>query len=93
MDAAHNLVVLLSEQKDRDPLRELELLESIVREDPDYAPAHLSLGRFFQSEPMHRDLNRAYQHYDRFIKTTDSDDPTIDEVVQTMRAIRSRLDR
>ena len=91
VDAAHNLFVLLSERKDRDPARELQLLQNIVREDPDHAQAHLSLGRFFQSEPQFRDLKKAYAHYERYVKTTPSSDEGVRDVVSTMQAIRRRI--
>jgi tetratricopeptide (TPR) repeat protein len=92
IEAMHNLAVLMNEKKDRDPDRELALYHRIIDVDDQYAPVHLSLGRFYQSEPGHRNLEKAFRHYDRFVKLGGGDVETVEEVMRTMRAIQKRLD-
>ena len=93
VDALHNLAVLMAERDDRDAGRELALYQRILKVDPDHAQAHLSLGRFYQSEPKHRDLRKAHEHYKRYVDLDRSGSPTRDQVLDTMAAIRAHLDR
>lgn len=92
IEAMHNLAVLMNEKKERDPAQELALYNRILDVDADYAPVHLSLGRFYQSEPGHRDLEKAFRHYEQYVKLGGGDAETVEEVVRTMRAIQKRLE-
>jgi len=93
VEAMHNLAVLLTDREQRDVAAELAMYERIVAVDNGYAPAHLSLGRFYQSEPGYRDLEKAFLHYERFVKLGGGDTKTVDEVLRTMEAIKVRLGR
>ena len=91
IEAMHNLAVLLNDRNDRDPARELALYRRIVDVDSSYAPVHLSLGRFYQSEPSHRDLQKAFTHYEKYVNLGGGDADTVEDVIKTMRAIQKRL--
>jgi len=93
VEAMHNLAVLMTDQDEHSSAKELALYQRIVDVDDDYAPAHLSLGRFYQSEPQHRDLRKAFRHYERFVELGGCDTKTVDEVLRTMEAIKLRLKR
>ncbi len=88
VDAIHNLAVLLSGMKDRDPARELALYQRAIAVDPTFAPAHLSLGAFFQTEPKFRDVDRAVHHYEQYAKYEKNDKAKVDEVMRTIASLR-----
>ena len=93
IEALHNLAVLISDDKTGpdDATKELVILRRIVALNPKYAPAHLSLGRFFQSDPKNRDLRKAYDHYMSYVELEHQDQQTVAEVARTMQAIQDRL--
>ncbi len=92
VEALHNLAVLMSERPDRDAAQELALYRRVLSLDERYAPVHLSLGRFYQSEPAYKDLQKAYDHYDRYVRLERHDLDTVAEITRVMKAIRLRLE-
>lgn len=91
VEAMHNLALLLSDRKDRDPARELALFERAVSVDPKFAPAHLSLGAFYQSEPKYQDAKKAIYHYEQYVNWQKGDKEKVDEVMRTVASLRSTL--
>jgi tetratricopeptide (TPR) repeat protein len=89
VEAMHNLAVLQNERKDRNPAVQRELLERAVKTNPNYAQAWLALGRFYQTEPQFRDLDKAYEHYERYCQIERDDTDSVEQVSRTMSAIRA----
>lgn len=90
IEALHNLALLSGRSQTRDPAKELDLYLQVLRNDPDYAPAHLSLGRFYQTEPKFRDLKKALAHYQRYVSLEKTDLDSINEVRRTIAALRKK---
>ena len=91
VEAMHNLALLLSDRKDRDPARELALFERAVSVDPKFAAAHLSLGAFYQSEPKYQDAAKAIYHYEQFVAWQKGERDKVDEVMRTVASLRATL--
>jgi len=89
VEAIHNLAILHGEKKDRNPAVERDLLVKAVTTDPTYAQGHLSLGRFYQTEPKYRDLAKALEHYREFLRLEPKDAPGTEEVARTITAIEA----
>lgn len=88
VEAMHNLALLAADGKAKDSARELAMYERVIEVDPDYAPAHLSLGRFFHTEPGHRDLKKALFHYERYVQLEKRDTASVEEVMSTIARIK-----
>ena len=88
VEAIHNLAVVLSDRKERDPARELALYQRAVQTDPTFAPAHLSLGTFYQSEPNYQDVDKAIEEYREYVKYEHEDTVKVDEVMRTIASLR-----
>ncbi len=91
VESLHNLAVLMGERKDRESEQQLSLLRRVVKADEKYAAGHLSLGRFYQSDPVHRDLELAFKHYEKYVRLERGSPDTVAEVVGTMRLLRDRM--
>ena len=90
VDAIHNLATLLGERETRDREREFELYGQALEVDPDYAPAHLSLGWFHQYEPGYQSTKLALHHYEEYVRLDKSDEATVKMVRRTIRGLQKQ---
>jgi Flp pilus assembly protein TadD len=88
VEAITNLGLLMAEKTDRDPAKELALYKRAVEVDPTFAAAHLSLGSFYQSEPVFQDTKLAIHHYEEFVKWEKTDTAKVDQVMRTIAALK-----
>ena len=66
-----------------------DLLERVVRTKPDYAQGRLTLGRFYQTETKHKDLDKALEHYEAYVRLEREDPETVRQIGRTIAALRA----